>query len=860
MLEHSKNYKDSDCRKTPTRPTSRQDGSANFSNGPNLLALPDISLRNALRSIDERECLISTCGLIFSNDGIAISKASESLRVDCTNQGMTPSRNSSRSEISKMNRRRCNSASPDSRRCPERRIKKDTKSVISSLTCTRILRLWSFWVCMGLMTIMFLSMKSYYEGIISENEVNFKRLSSELGDILSQGWQTLVFLPLTGNFATQDNEPKPGQDDPVKELVEEGWTPKHPIYLIPGFTTNGLTLWQGRPCADAWFRRRIWTSITMAQSVASDALCWMQHLALKDGHDPEGISVRPVSGLEAIDYFLPMFHVWNPLITGLGRFGYNSTNLEAGNWDWRLSPNKSNERDHLFQKFVNDLELLVERNSNEPAVLVSHSYGDHITRSFIRWVELKAINTRKNNPSDHDAKSKWDGWLKKHVKTYFSLGAPMLGVPKALSAVGCGEFRDTIEMGRASRMMSDVFIPAWQRARLWRSWPALQNMIPHQFSPYPHPLITLVKDSDDVNDDLRLYGRAAVLHILSVQEHDKERTYHNDYDNEITTDLNIPYVDVYDADDDKRITFNYLRDPLTLDPETNIDFFCYYGSGIDTEAGYLLLDGEEVHEDEHNVERNYKIAMDITNSCYGEEIGLCQNVRGGMIMDPNGDGTVPHPSNSYLCRSLWRDKPLTVEDHGTISQHPVSKPILNPNNQRVVVKELVEYKHKSDTMLQNVGAAANHVDVIGNFIVLRDILIVASGRYDEINDLRPMENHIHVTPEVEYLSSDMLLDHVEMKATKENYVQKGTCIKKNQNKSDKWDESQDETCDEIGNAFITKEEGQEHRSDFNEKLETIKKIKEKLKKLNIGNGSVKSTSIKREESVEYHKVNIIDDL
>lgn len=37
-------------------------------------------------------------------------------------------------------------------------------------------------------------------------------------------------------------------------LTVQGFKPKHPIIIVPGFVTSGLELWHGKPCAAKYFR------------------------------------------------------------------------------------------------------------------------------------------------------------------------------------------------------------------------------------------------------------------------------------------------------------------------------------------------------------------------------------------------------------------------------------------------------------------------------------------------------------------------------------------------------------------------------------------------------------------------------
>lgn len=53
---------------------------------------------------------------------------------------------------------------------------------------------------------------------------------------------------------------------PGQMLYEEGYRPKHPVIVIPGFVTSGLELWQGKPCATRFFR---WQHNHLATSAAS---------------------------------------------------------------------------------------------------------------------------------------------------------------------------------------------------------------------------------------------------------------------------------------------------------------------------------------------------------------------------------------------------------------------------------------------------------------------------------------------------------------------------------------------------------------------------------------------------------------
>ena len=49
---------------------------------------------------------------------------------------------------------------------------------------------------------------------------------------------------------------------PGRELREQGFKPKHPVVIVPGFVTSGLLLWEGKPCAKKYFRWGLLSSET----------------------------------------------------------------------------------------------------------------------------------------------------------------------------------------------------------------------------------------------------------------------------------------------------------------------------------------------------------------------------------------------------------------------------------------------------------------------------------------------------------------------------------------------------------------------------------------------------------------------
>ena len=65
------------------------------------------------------------------------------------------------------------------------------------------------------------------------------------------------------------------------------------------------------------------------RSFIKDHICWLRHMRLDadTGKDPGGIKLRAANGLEAVDYFMPGYHVWAKLVEALADMGYDANNL-----------------------------------------------------------------------------------------------------------------------------------------------------------------------------------------------------------------------------------------------------------------------------------------------------------------------------------------------------------------------------------------------------------------------------------------------------------------------------------------------------------------------------------------------------
>jgi len=158
---------------------------------------------------------------------------------------------------------------------------------------------------------------------------------------------------------------------------------------------------------------------------------WIRHISLSPRDlksDPPGMKVRPLSGLEGVDYLtsdaLTRFgtFVWAPVIKVLKRHGYEEgTNLEAASYDWRLSPKHLEERDGYFTNTMKKIEEMHDR-TGLPVVLVCHSLGCRVAQHLLAFAHARD-----------------DAWCDKHVHAYMPVGAPHLGAPFTLRSLVTGD-------------------------------------------------------------------------------------------------------------------------------------------------------------------------------------------------------------------------------------------------------------------------------------------------------------------------------------------------------------------------------------------------------------------------------------
>ncbi|KAH7679905.1 Diacylglycerol O-acyltransferase protein [Dioscorea alata] len=568
-------------------------------------------------------------------------------------------------------------------------------------------------------------------------------------------WWILLFLynAMPASFPQYVTEAITGPlpDPPGVKLRKEGLSALHPVVFVPGIVTGGLELWEGHQCADGLFRKRLWGG-TFGE-VYKRPLCWVEHMSLDNetGLDPPGVRVRPVTGLVAADYFAPGYFVWAVLIANLARIGYEEKTMYMAAYDWRLSFQNTEVRDQTLSSIKSNIELMVETNGGKKVVVIPHSMGVLYFLHFMKWVEAPA-------PMGGGGGS---DWCQKHIKAVMNIGGPFLGVPKAVTGLFSAEAKDVaVARAIAPGVLDSDFLGLQTLRhvmRMTRTWDSTMSMIPKggdtiwgglDWSPEEcYSCISKRKRSNDsiVSQDVKVenanhqpnitnYGRiisfgkdvaevpSAQIEMIDFRDAVKGNNlaHSNGSCGDVWTEYHevgwggvqaVSDYKVYTAgsildllrfvapkmmqrgsahfsygiadnlDDPKYKHYKYWSNPLEtkLPNAPDMEIYSMYGVGILTERAYV-----------------YKRSP--SSECYIP-----------FQIDTSADGG----HEGYMCAKGWRGKTR-----------------FNPSGIKTYIRE---YDHAPPAnLLEGRGTQSGaHVDIMGNFALIEDIIRVAAGATGE---------------------------------------------------------------------------------------------------------------------------------
>ncbi|XP_018839708.1 phospholipid:diacylglycerol acyltransferase 1 isoform X2 [Juglans regia] len=490
------------------------------------------------------------------------------------------------------------------------------------------------------------------------------------------------------------------------------------------------------------------------------------------GLDPPGIRVRPVTGLVAADYFAPGYFVWAVLIANLARIGYEEKNMYMAAYDWRISFQNTEVRDQTLSQIKSKIELMVATGGGKKAVIVPHSMGVLYFLHFMKWVEAPAPMGGGGGPD----------WCSKHIKAVMNIGGPFLGVPKAVAGLFSAEAKDVA----AARAIAPGFLDndMFRRQTLQhvmkmsRTWDSTMSMIPKggetiwgdlDWSPEEGHVpikrrqinngtkLARQDETGSLGSQLKsaYFGRiisfgkdvaeakSSEIGRTDFRDAIKGRNFANNTCRDVWTEYHDMGIEgiravaehkVYTAgsvldllqfvapkmmargsahfsygiaenlDDPKYKHYKYWSNPLEtrLPNAPGMEIFSMYGVGIPTERAY-------VYELSSSAECYIPFQIDTSADSREDEESCLKD----GVYTVEGDETVPALSAGFMCAKGWRGKTR-----------------FNPSGIRTYIRE---YDHSPPAnLLEGRGTQSGaHVDIMGNFALIEDILRVATGATGE---------------------------------------------------------------------------------------------------------------------------------
>ncbi|KAI8391431.1 Lecithin:cholesterol acyltransferase-domain-containing protein [Radiomyces spectabilis] len=575
------------------------------------------------------------------------------------------------------------------------------------------------------------------------------------------------------NFFT----PAPSTDTPFMPALaakeELGLKPHFPVVLLPGIVTSGLESWGTSEKSRKYFRKRMWGTTTMFRSVLLDKESWTQHMRLDPvtGLDPPGIKVRAAQGMDAADYFVTGFWVWAKVIENLAAIGYDSNDMHLASYDWRLSFYNLEVRDKFFTKLKSLIETSKLQDGRK-SVIVAHSMGSVLFPYFLKWAE--SPEGGKGGPH----------WTENHIEAFVNIAGPMVGVPKALTALLSGESRDTMAIGSFGAYLLEKFFSRRERAMLMRTWAGSSSILPkggdliwgttedapddenhaNQYSfgnmlSFTKPANT--PKSDDENRTVRAVEniKDAITRQYTVDSSIDLllRSSPKEYNDLIRSNYSLGAItskkELDRVKNDRSKWSNPLESALPIAP--NMKIFCLYGVGLNTERSYYYaktddpevtcypgndtdcIDKDAGRRNETGINPSDEATENVADvlsdklSLDDDKVPPSNLYIDGAVHDPirgvetgvrfsDGDGTVPVLSLGYMCTPS-----------GGWRKHA---DLYNPGRSPVLLKE---YRHEqSDSKLDVRGGskAGDHVDILGNWEMTLDILKIVSNQGDNVTE------------------------------------------------------------------------------------------------------------------------------
>ncbi|KAK9468151.1 Lecithin:cholesterol acyltransferase-domain-containing protein [Lipomyces arxii] len=484
-----------------------------------------------------------------------------------------------------------------------------------------------------------------------------------------------------------------------KALYREGFRAEFPVIMVPGVISTGLESWSvigALNCTtEQYFRKRLWGSWNMLRAMLLDKSCWLKQIMLDPytGLDPEGFKLRAAQGLEAADFFITGYWIWNKILENLAVIAYDPNMMYSAAYDWRLSYMDLERRDMYFSK----LKALIELNKSrlgKKTVLTSHSMGSQVVFYFFKWVEADGEHFGNGGKS----------WVNNHIEAFIDIAGSTLGTPKSIVALLSGEMRDTVELNALAVYGLEKFFSRAERALLLRSFPGVASMLPKGGDAVWGNLEGAVDDGG--NRTVSFGNFIQFKHTLSPLSA-----------NNLTVAQSIDYLfSQAPAWFKDRVTENYSHglaqtraqveanennptkwvNPLevALPNAPEMAIYCLYGVGKPTERAYVYQE----ERDKGLINLNVTIAGSVDDS----------------VKMGEGDGTVSLLTHAMCHR--WKEQGSKF----------------NPGGVKVKVVEMLHEPERFD--VRGGEKTADHVDILGRAELNEMVLKIAAGRGNEIQE------------------------------------------------------------------------------------------------------------------------------
>ncbi|KAG2199795.1 hypothetical protein INT46_003557 [Mucor plumbeus] len=574
------------------------------------------------------------------------------------------------------------------------------------------------------------------------------------------------------NFFT----PTPSSDQPFMPALEYreilDLKPHFPVVLIPGIISSGLESWGTLEKSKRFFRKRMWGTTTMFRSVLLDKELWTEHLKLDPitGLDPPGIKIRAAQGLDAADYFVTGYWIWAKIIENLAYIGYDNNNMYLASYDWRLSFSNLEIRDQYFSKLQSMIEIS-KKGSGVPAVIVTHSMGSSMFPYFLKWVQSPEGGKRG------------DDWTEKHISSFVNIAGPMVGVPKALTAMLSGETRDTMSLGSFGAYLLEKFFSRRERASLMRTWSGGSSMLlkggetiwgNQTFAPDDEEdsqhhsfgnIISFTKTNEgestvqekdhnhttekmvnkDINQNFNADESLDLLHITGTP--DFSRMLKSNYSFGITTSKK----QLKKNNKDSRKWSNPLESQLPIAPSMKI--YCLYGVGLPTERSYYYTRAkDDINKADIDCEIDVSALLNGTDIKEEEFINAVvqKNIKKSNESDKHNDENMPQAPPIYIDGAM-HEPTRGVEMGVRFADGDGTVPVLslgymcapsggwtkhanlyNPGHSPVVLKEYLHEQSDSKLDVRGGSKAGDHVDILGNWEMTLDILQIVSNKGNNV--------------------------------------------------------------------------------------------------------------------------------